>query len=70
MQVTPKIGQTVWDIAIEHTGSIETALSIARANDRSVSEDVYGFGDITVPKPKNQKVINVLKSRKISPKSI
>jgi hypothetical protein len=71
MQVTtPKIRQTVWDVALEHTGSIETAMDIARMNDRSASEDIYGFGDITVPSPKNQRVINQFKSRKFSPTSI
>lgn len=59
--------QSVTDIAIQETGSVETALDIAQRNNISITHDLTPGQDLSVPGPSNKAVVNYLSSRSARP---
>ncbi len=71
MQVTVQNNQSLFDIAIQYTGTAETAFEIARANDCSITSNLSGVS-ITIPSHhpnRNERVVKIIASEKLSPAS-
>lgn len=60
-------GQSLLDIAIQHSGSIEAALAIAAANDLSVTDSAAAGNMVTVDLVMNKSVVNQLAVLEIKP---
>lgn len=60
-------GQTLFDIAIQTSGSIEAVLEIAAANDISVTDDLEPGKELEVPRVVNQTIADYFRVNGITP---
>lgn len=69
MDITVLHNQSLFDIAIQHTGIVENAFAIAKANDISITTFLPSGSKISISSEieKNQDVINYYAARKIQP---
>lgn len=67
MKTTVMMGQTLWDIAIQHCGSADAAFAVARLNNISIT-DMPGPGtELTMPDVMNKQLVNYYMNNNISP---
>lgn len=61
--------QSILDVALQHTGSVENCFAIAVANDLSVSDILSAGSHTEIPEDvfKNTDVLNHYKAKKIQP---
>jgi LysM repeat protein len=62
-----KKGQSVWDVSIKETGSIEAAMEIARLNDIEVTEELEAGTELVIPGVNDQELVDFLKVKKAEP---
>lgn len=69
MEITILHNQSLFDIAIQHTGSVENAFAIAKANDRSITAILTSGSKITIPSgvKMNNDVKDYYAARKVQP---
>jgi len=60
-------GQSLLDIAVQHCGSVEAALTIAIANGISITEAVAAGGELAVADAVNKSVVNLFAISKTNP---
>jgi hypothetical protein len=65
--IQAKSGQTLFDIAIEHCGAIESAFEIAKANNLNVTATLTNGQSLTVPTATKQSQIFIVNHFKTSP---
>ena len=69
MEITVLHNQSLFDIAIQHTGSVENAFAIAAANDMSITCFLQSGSKIIIPSDvkMNNDVKNYFDAKKIQP---
>lgn len=69
MEITVLHNQSLFDIAIQHTGVVENAFSIAKANNISITAFLASGSKLTIPTEVqiNNDVKNYYDARKIQP---
>lgn len=69
MEITALHNQSLFDIAIQHTGSVANAFAIAKANDMSITSFLTSGSKITIPSDVmiNNDVKNYIDAKKIQP---
>ncbi len=59
------IGQNLCDIAIQETGSLDSLLEIAIANNLNPHDDIVPGQTLEIPQETKQQVVKYLKDKKI-----
>jgi hypothetical protein len=69
MKVLVGEGQSIWDVCIQHTGSIESVFSILNENNKKDSDLITGE-ELFISKKINKKVAQFFNDNKLVPASI
>lgn len=69
MKIIVKEGQSIWDVAIQYTGSIEGAFAILLANGKK-SEEINTGDELVIPSIIDRNVVDYFKSRNVSPSGL
>ena len=67
MEITALQGQSIFDIAIQHSGNIEAVISIAMANDVSVTDKIRPGEKMNIPALIDRRVLNYYRINNIIP---
>lgn len=63
----PQVRQSTFDIAIQQCGSIEAVFNMTLLNDISVTDDLSTGNPLTIPDPKDDRVVSYYTINKITP---
>ena len=67
MTITAQSRQTLFDVAIQHCGSIEAAFTIASLNNIAVTSSFSGPTLLSIPAELDKKIVNYYAAQKIVP---
>lgn len=61
------IKQSVFDLALQHTGSVEAAMEIATLNNISVDAELLSGQELNVGDVRNRMIVKIYKDNNINP---
>lgn len=65
--ITTGAGQNLFDLAIQHCGSLEAAFDLAIANDLSLTDDLQAGQELDLPAVQNAQVVQYYSVNRLQP---